>query len=85
MMRRFSSHSRFWATQMKRDIDDTFAFAVATNMLRASALPRSCASLMQPQQLPVLPTEWQISWTDTPMRHRKTGLARYYLLVLVDC
>lgn len=77
LLRRLESHSRFWAcSQMKSEYDDARVMAVASGLLRASALPRSCAGLKRPEQLPQLPDEWQISWTDMPMRHKKSGLIR---------
>jgi len=75
---RFESQSRFWAsTQLKGEIEDARALAVASGLVRASDLPPGCARLKQPRQLPQLPEEWQISWTDTPMRHKQTGLIRW--------
>ena len=58
-------------------MDDARAIAVASGLLRASSLPRSCAGLKRPEQLPQLFDSWQISWTDSPLRHKKSGLIRY--------
>ncbi len=50
--------------------------AVASGLLRASALPRSCAKLKRPDQLQQVPEQWSISWTDMPAMHKETGLVR---------
>jgi hypothetical protein len=74
---RLDGQTRYIAcSQLRGDIDDARAMAVASGMLRASALPRSCAHLKKPEQLQPLVEEWSISWTDMPMRHRKSGLVR---------
>jgi antirestriction protein len=74
---RHEGESRYIACQQLRgDIDDARAMAVASGMLRASALPPSCAHLKKPEQLQLSAEEWSISWTGMPMRHKQSGLVR---------
>ena len=76
-LRRYQSQSRWYAcSSLRSDIDDARAMAVASGLLRASALPRGCAGLKRPEQLRQLPEQWSISWTDMPLQHRKSGLVR---------
>lgn len=75
---RHEGQSRYIAcSQLRGDMDDARAMAVASGMLRASALPSSCAHLKRPEQLQPLVEQWSISWSDMPLRHRKSGLIRY--------
>lgn len=74
---RYDSHSRYWACfRLRGDIDDARAMAVASGLLPASALPRNCAGLKRPEQLQYVPEKWTVSWTDMPLRHKKSGLVR---------
>lgn len=74
---RYDSTSRYHAClRLRGDIDDAREMAVASGLLRTSALPRSCAGLKRPEQLLQMPEQWSISWTDTPLQDRKSGLIR---------
>jgi hypothetical protein len=63
--------------QLKSQLDDAHALAVAAGLVPAASLPASCSQLMRVQELPRNGDIWITSWTDTPLRHRQTGLIRY--------
>lgn len=74
---RYGATSRYWAcTSLKSEITYARAMAVASGLLRPSTLPRSCAGLKRPDQLPFVWEQWSVSWTDMPLRHRQSGLVR---------
>lgn len=50
---RFAGWSRFWAlAELKPDIEEARAIAVARGAVRAASLPRSCAHLRHVEELP---------------------------------
>eukprot|EP00878_Enallax_costatus_P023170 GHUV01024634.1.p1 GENE.GHUV01024634.1~~GHUV01024634.1.p1 ORF type:complete len:320 (+),score=51.49 GHUV01024634.1:1096-2055(+) len=62
--------------QLKGDIEDMRAIAVATGLIPPSRLPSSCRGLKQLQEIPIGVDHWSLSWTDMPLRHPGTGLIR---------
>eukprot|EP00878_Enallax_costatus_P024712 GHUV01026392.1.p2 GENE.GHUV01026392.1~~GHUV01026392.1.p2 ORF type:complete len:203 (+),score=37.86 GHUV01026392.1:1679-2287(+) len=63
--------------QLKGDIEDMRAIAVATGLIPPSRLPSSCRGLKQLQEIPIGVDHWSLSWTDMPLRHPGTGLIRH--------
>jgi hypothetical protein len=63
--------------QLKEQLDDARALAVAAGVVSAASLPASCSQLRRVQDLPRSGDIWITSWTDTPLRHRQTGLIRF--------
>jgi hypothetical protein len=51
--------------------------AVATRVITPAQLPPSCSRLKRPDQLMDKFESWTISWSDTPMKHKRTGLIRF--------
>lgn len=71
------SHSRVIACMLlKGQIEAARALAVATRVITPSQLPPSCRGLKRPDQLPVQFESWTISWSDTLLKYKRTGLIR---------
>jgi Tfp pilus assembly protein FimT len=62
--------------QLKKDIESARGLAVARGIITPAQLAASCRTLKRPDQLPTNMDQWSISWTDTPMRHKRTGLIK---------
>lgn len=64
--------------QLKPAIQAVRVLAVARGLIRPVQLPPSCRDLKTPAQLPQMAdgVQWVITWTDTALRHKPTGLIR---------
>jgi wyosine [tRNA(Phe)-imidazoG37] synthetase (radical SAM superfamily) len=62
--------------QLKKDIESARGLAVATGIITPAQLPASCRNLKRPDQVHTNLDQWSMSWTDLPMRHKRTGLIK---------
>eukprot|EP00878_Enallax_costatus_P035971 GHUV01040237.1.p1 GENE.GHUV01040237.1~~GHUV01040237.1.p1 ORF type:complete len:690 (+),score=95.53 GHUV01040237.1:319-2388(+) len=83
LLERREGHSRHIAcTKIKEDVKNARALAVATGLLKPETLPACCKDLVRIEDLPRGFESWTISWTDTPLRHKQTGLNRHTLTAM---
>ncbi|KAF6250689.1 hypothetical protein COO60DRAFT_1646284 [Scenedesmus sp. NREL 46B-D3] len=67
--------------QLQDELDDARAPAVAAGRVSSAWLPPSCSQLKRVQDLPCRGDHWSISWSDTPLLHKQTGLIRHMVMV----